>query len=169
MAKTLENAHNLQVDHRRQGYSRRGPRRHQAQEHPHRCARRGARAGFRHRQGALALAPPDAQRIRQRALRFAGAAGFGRSECRLGLVVAGRDALRDGHRHAALSRREYRAAGAHDPLAHRAAARARPLSRTAAPHSDQGDGARPRAALPVGRASSAPTWRRSAAASRWPP
>ena len=46
---------------RRQGYSRHGARRYQAEEHPHRCARRGARARFRHRQGALALAPADAQ------------------------------------------------------------------------------------------------------------
>ena len=75
---------------------------------------------------------------------------FGEVECRLRPLVAGRHALRDGHRHAAVSRREHRAAGAHDPLAHRAAAGARPLSRTAAPHPDQGDGAESRAALPIG-------------------
>ena len=54
----------------------------------------------------------------------------------------------DGH--AALPGREHGAAGADDPLADRAAAGARPLSRTAAPHSDQSDGARSGAALPVG-------------------
>ena len=135
--------------HRRQEFPRHGPRRHQAQEHPHRCARRSARARFRHRQGALPVAPPHAQRIRQRALRLARAARFRRSQCGLGPVVAGRHALRDGHRHAALSGREHRAAGAHDPLAHRAAAGARSLPRAAAPHPHQSDGARPGPSLPV--------------------
>ncbi len=75
---------------------------------------------------------------------------FGRSQCRLGPVVAGRDALRDGHGDAAVSGREHGAAGAHDPLADRAASGARPLSRTAAPHPDEGDGARSGAALCIG-------------------
>ena len=96
VAKTLENAHILQVAIEGKEYPRHRARRYQAEEHPHRCARRGARAGFRHRQGALAFAPADAQRIRQRAVRFARAAGSGRGELRVGPVVAGRDALRDG-------------------------------------------------------------------------
>ena len=113
--------------HRRQGISGHRARRHQAQEHPHRCARRSAGARFRHRQGAFAFAPADAQRIRQRAVRLAGAAGIGRSECGVGPVVAGGDALRNGHRAAAVPRRIHRAAGAHDPLGDSAAARAGPV------------------------------------------
>ena len=60
----------------------------------------GKRAGarFRHRQGALALAQADAQRIRQRAVRLARAAGYGRRGFPVGPVVAGGDAVRDGDR-----------------------------------------------------------------------
>ncbi len=58
---------------------------------------------------------------------------------------------------AAVSGRFHRAAGAHDPLAHSAAARARPVPRAAAPHPDQGHGAGSGSALPDRRANSPTT------------
>ena len=64
--------------------------------------------------------------------------------------------------HAAVPGRHHRAAGAHDPLAHSAAARARSLPRAAAPHPDQGHGARSRKCATSPPALSPTTWRRSA-------
>ena len=49
---------------------------------------------------------------------------------RFGPLVAGRDAVRNGHRPAALSGREHRATGAHDPLAHRRRRPRRTLARS---------------------------------------
>ena len=51
----------------------------------------------------------------------------GEVDSHVGSLVAGRDALRTGHRIAALSGGVDRAPGAHDPLAHSSAARAGPL------------------------------------------
>ncbi len=61
-------------------------------------------------------------------------------------------------RHAALPGREHGAAGAHDPLADRAAAGARPLPRALAAHPDQSDGARSGVPLPIRARVRAPTW-----------
>ena len=56
----------------------------------------------------------------------------------VGPLVAGGHAVRNGDGPAAVPGRHHRAAGAHDPLAHPAAAGAGPLPRAAAPHPDQG-------------------------------
>ncbi len=84
----------------------------------------------------------DAQRVRQRALLLAGAAGFGRGQRGFRPLVAGGDAVRDGDRAAALPRGNHRAAGAADSLAGSAAAASGALSGAAAADPEEGDGAR---------------------------
>ena len=101
----------------------------------------------------VAVAQAHAQRVRQRALRFTGAAGFGRRELHVGPLVAGRAVVRTGDRIAALSGRIDRAPGAHDPLAHSRPARAGPLPGRAAPHPDEEHGSGAGAAVSVRRGS----------------
>jgi serine/threonine protein kinase len=69
---------------------------------------------------------------------------------RIGPVVAGGDAVRDGHRDAALPGRFHGAAGAHDPFADSAAAGARPLPGSAAEDPHEGAGLDARSALSDG-------------------
>ena len=93
---------------------------------------------------------------------------FGRRERAIGPLVAGRDALRNGHRACSRITQPNRATGAHDPLAHPAAARARSLSRTAAAHPAKA-WRRTRNCATHPRTSSPKTWAPSAAASRFAP
>ena len=128
-----------------------GARRHQALQHPPQLRRHGAAAGFRNRQDAARGLQRHRAPFRQPELLLAGTPDARRSGSAFRSVGAGRDALRNAGRRAALPGRRYAQAGGADPIQAAASRAAGLVPGRLARHCHEVAGAGRRQAVPVGR------------------